>query len=88
MTRFAPDDRWILKLNRYQRDNLLWLLNVCGMGPPESAVPPFILANTGDWIGEIYWMLEGNSPEEFTPNCTADQLRQRVNRWMEDQKQG
>jgi hypothetical protein len=84
LNRFEPDDRWLLKLNRYQRDNLLWLINACGMGGAKKSVPPFTLANTGDWIGEIYWMLEGNSPEPTSPNRTVEELRQQVKDWMEE----
>ena len=27
---------WVLVLNTYQRDNLLWLLNMIGYGKPDS----------------------------------------------------
>lgn len=48
---------WNIQLSRYQRDNLLHLINVAGYGAcPECERLPPGLAN-GDWIGEIAWML-------------------------------
>jgi len=54
---------WVLVLNTYQRDNLLWLLNMIGYGKPENllidpiapdwTITPFHLLNTGDWVGEV-----------------------------------
>lgn len=65
--------RWVLVLNHYQRDNLLWLLNLVGYGavsddPADDGVQeknyghagpvkPFDVANNGDWLGEISIML-------------------------------
>src|SRR5689334_5138792 len=57
----GPDDpsgyegRWKLRLNRYQRDNLVWLFGLIGYGAP--GVWPFTLANNGDWAGEFPQML-------------------------------
>ena len=57
----GPDDpsgyegRWRLKINRYQRDNLVWLFNIIGYGAP--GIWPFTMANNGDWVGEIPQML-------------------------------
>ncbi len=48
-------DAFPLTLNQYQRDNLLWLLTCLGCG--ADAIGPFALANSGDWVGEIAWML-------------------------------
>lgn len=58
------DTRWVLVLNKYQRDNLVYLLHSIGYPAathshnermaPETAVGNF---NTGDWVGEIYWMV-------------------------------
>ena len=69
---------WVLVLNAYQRDNLLWLLNVIGYPVGESdewvskhgihndkEVKPFHLANTGDWVGEIAIALGAFEPEPF-----------------------
>lgn len=78
---------WTLNLNRYQRDNLLWLLNACGYphGNP-SVAPPFTSANTGDWIGEVTQMLAhpGKSPvigPNDHPNQDTDHLREAAERW-------
>lgn len=65
--------RWLLLVNRYQRDNLLWLLNLAGYGfttaghgeggvveharPLGGDAGDFRYANTGDWNGEIALML-------------------------------
>lgn len=62
---------WVMALNRYQRDNLLWLLQAMGYGAP--AIEPLHLAHTGDWVGEIANMLgtehwnEGKRSVEFIP---------------------
>ena len=41
---------WTLKLNKYQRDNLLWLMQLV----MEGKIPG---ANTGDWVAEFRGML-------------------------------
>lgn len=78
-------ERWVIELNRYQRDNLLWLLlAVWGCG-----VPPFDRAATGDWVGEIPWMLRlpGQESPQLTPDdhplCSVDELRRRVQDWLD-----
>lgn len=48
-----PPEVWTLTLNRYERDNLLNLLQAV-MEHDERAAGRF---NTGDWVGEIRWML-------------------------------
>lgn len=63
--RGLPANLWILVLSRYQRDNLLWLLHACGF--PSTAIEPFHLANTGDWLGEIAWMLAKDSSQIVYP---------------------
>ena len=89
----APEE-WHLTLNRYQRDNLLWLINAIGWPSPEAAtVEPFHLAHTGDWVGEIGWMLAepGKSPvldERARPNIAPEELRERVAAWLEAAIQG
>lgn len=56
---------WNITLNRYQRDNLLHLLRCCGYpAGNEDTAPPFTIANTGDWLGEIHNLLApGPTPE-------------------------
>jgi len=48
-----PPNTWTLTLNEYQRNNLLFLLNVCGYpyGNPHAVAE--MNFDTGDWIGEI-----------------------------------
>lgn len=81
---------WVLVLNKYQRDNLLWLLNACGF-PAGSGnrVEPFTCADTGDWLGEVCLMLVGESPYPGVvagdrPNVSFDVLRHRVESWVQD----
>jgi len=44
--------RWSLDLTKYERDNLLQLLNLIGF-PITTQVKPFEILNTGDWVGSI-----------------------------------
>lgn len=86
-------NEWILILNKYQRDNLLWLLNACGYpyGSGNSTtknqtVEPFNTANTGDWLGELCLMLMGPSQwpgivEGDRPNMSFEDLRKNVEQW-------
>lgn len=78
-------EEWVLTLNKYQRDNLLWLLNACGYPYPEGIVP-FTLANTGDWLGEIAIMLDPGGNQKLAdgdrPNHSIDQLRNDVDLFL------
>lgn len=87
-----PPETWTLTLNRYQRDNLLWLLNAIGY-PWGQRVEPFNLANTGDWVGEIAQMLgkihllDSHAgvfviDEADRPNLSLDGLKDRINEWV------
>lgn len=75
---------WNLELDEYQRDNLLWLLNLVGYPQPDaSAVEPFTFANTGDWVGEIVIMLrdtDGNMIAEGA-NEDPETIRKRIKQW-------
>lgn len=65
---------WPLMLNKYQRDNLITMIQACGY--LRKPIFPFQAMNTGDWLGELYWMLcEGPKP---TPNKSLEQLEQIV----------
>jgi len=88
---------WILVLSKYQRDNLLWLLNACGYpavsnpgdGKIAESVPPFTNANTGDWLGEMCIMLMGPSQwpgivKGDRPNKSFEDLRKDVQTWARD----
>ena len=48
---------WTLTLNKYQRDNLLWLLNKCGAPDSSHALDELRLHANGDWAWEIADML-------------------------------
>jgi hypothetical protein len=48
-----PPNTWTLTLNEYQRNNLLFLLNVCGYPYSNPHIIPEMNFDTGDWIGEI-----------------------------------
>jgi hypothetical protein len=81
-----------MTLNRYQRDNLLWYLNLIGYGDP--AVEPFNLANTGDWVGEVIRMLEKEAHTDEGvkktisiddgdhPNMSREQMIVAIERWI------
>lgn len=79
---------WPITLNRYQRDNLLWVFMLGGYypgpwkGPRPAPVRPFDALNTGDWFGEIPWMLvrDDESCEDAGPNVTVEEMRQRMAR--------
>ncbi len=69
---------WKLTLDKYQRDNLLSLLNACGY-PYGQGGPPFTVANTGDWMGEITLMLADEDGsiiigKNDRPNATPKEL--------------
>jgi len=74
-------DSWTIKLNKYQRDNLVWLLTV--VGGFKDIVEPFNMANTGDWVAEVTYLLDKpkGSPDD-RPNKTIDDLKQDVQRWL------
>lgn len=91
-----PPEIWTLTLNRYQRDNLLWLLNAVGY-PWDERVEPFTIANTGDWVGEIVQMLgkinqfDSHSghyaiDEADNPNVSRTELQSRIIEWVERQQ--
>lgn len=64
----SPDgETWVLSLNRYQRDNLLLLLNAVGFpaGNPH-ADPALRRYFTGDWNGEVVYMLA--KPDRAEPH--------------------
>lgn len=77
------NEKWTLELDKYQRDNLLWLLNACGYPNLANTVEPFNCANTGDWLGELALMLcnadgECSITEKDRPNTTFDDLRRSI----------
>lgn len=71
------DDEFTLKMDRYERDNLLALLHLIYIqkdGPP--------LAN-GDWAGQLYWKLapEGFKESEHNPNVPPDMQAEIIKVW-------
>lgn len=93
----ADKKEWVLVLNEYQRNNLLWLINACGYpyadrhGVPVGSVEPFTLANTGDWLGEVAIMLQRSGEDPILapgdrPNCGLEELRGRVEGWRDVSK--
>jgi hypothetical protein len=88
-SRYYPEyETWVIELNKYQRDNLLWLFSTIS-GP--NAAEPFTMANTGDWAGEIPYMLAkpGQSSlldENDRPNRTIDDLKSYIESWVKSKK--
>ena len=75
-----PEKVWVLTLNRYQRNNLLQLINFCGY-PAGEGIHPFTFMNNGDWLGEIGLMLsndlehpDAKLSSEDTPNMPKKTL--------------
>lgn len=66
----SGDTKWIIELDRYERDNLLSLINAIGWPPPynefsrvvmpDPALAPY---NSGDWVGQIGWKLKRSDGE-------------------------
>ncbi len=79
-------DVWKLELNEYQRNNLLWLLNLIGTPYPHAqSVQPFDLANTGDWVSELVTMLrdkDGNMISKESIESVGD-IQRAVDNWVE-----
>jgi len=83
---YPGSQTWVIELNKYHRDNLLWLFNVCGY-PWGHGVDPFTFANTGDWAGEIPNMLSKPGQnclldQEDYPNKSIQELRNQINNWL------
>jgi len=67
-------EQYTITLNKYQRDNLLWLLVLVWGGEIPGT-------NTGDWCGEIPQLLDPNANpselnEDVQPNTTIEQWRE------------
>lgn len=81
---FTPE--FVITLNRYQLDNLRWLLHLTGYREGER-VEPFHLADSGDWLGELYWKLNDVAPdmENDAPNRKPGETAHYVKIWVVDQ---
>jgi len=76
-------DDYVLHLNRYQRDNLVWLLTACGYpADMPGLVVPFVFANTGDWLGEVANMLECDKGVG-NPNMSLVELKEHIDAWRQ-----
>lgn len=93
-SRYYPaSDTWVIELNRYHRDNLVWLFNAIGypynQDGQAQAIEPFNFANTGDWVGEIHNMLaktDGILATSVHPNKTIEELKQNIADWLKSKK--
>jgi hypothetical protein len=74
---------WKLSLSKYHRDNLVSLLTAIGY-PHGGLIEPFHVANTGDWVGELWLDLQypADKGRPDQPNATPADLRQRVEAWL------
>ena len=82
-----PEETWNLHLDRYERDNLLMLLQVI----MSSEVKPLDILNTGDWVGQIRWKLSRRSgiddtKEKLCSNISVESLKERIGWWLEREK--
>lgn len=71
----VPQDKFPITLNRYQRDNLLWLLSLCNVWPLTAA-------DTGDWLGEIRWLLDPDGNTLIRPNITRAAFIETLNHML------
>jgi hypothetical protein len=78
---FNLGEKHIVTLNDYHVANLRALINAIGYPWNDGAIEesnPFWAANTGDWVGEIYWKL----PEvDFEPNATGEEMANEARKW-------
>jgi hypothetical protein len=83
---------WVIVLNKYQRDNLLWLLAAVGGAKDakgKSGIAPFTFAMNGDWAGEIPIMLKKPEQglgrleleEDDRPNGDLEALGKKITAW-------
>lgn len=67
------DNKHVIYLNEYQRSNLMELLKACGLA--RDGQPAVFDYHTGDWLAEIYWMLDKLGPVTHAPNVSLEDLR-------------
>lgn len=84
---FTDNDQiWSIPLNRYERDNLLFLLNAIGYG--AKPIKPFGVFNTGDWVGQVALKLRRQDgsysiDENDRPNASREQIELSVQGYRE-----
>lgn len=67
-----------VELNEYQVANLRSLIEACGYGGTMRQRSPLWVANTGDWIGEVYNLLP---VVDHPPNADSITLSERANQF-------
>lgn len=69
--------KFILEMDRYERDNLLALLHLIYA---QAGGPPL---GTGDWAGQLYWKLaeHGFDPHAHSPNASPVEQLKRLQQW-------
>lgn len=65
--------KYELTLNKYQRDNLKWLLSLHRVMTAINV--DYALCDTGDWLCQIYDML-GDEP--FDSNVSREMLKEQI----------
>lgn len=75
-----PDEEGTFTLTNYERANLQWLFALIGYSKDLTAasVYPFSIANTGDWVGQLYWKFGLDKDIDCVPNQTVEQTRERL----------
>lgn len=85
-------DIWLVALNRYERDNLVALLEMIGAG--GFRLDPFSILCNGDWAPDILYRLtkhnQGIKPnsefavlrEDDNPNSTVENIRKELDAWL------
>lgn len=87
LSRDHIQDTYLLRLDKYQRDNLVWLFKACGYPNGPDHILPFVFANSGDWLGEIALMLDCEKGVG-KPNRSLDALRESVESWLHSRRIG
>jgi hypothetical protein len=83
-----PEPSWKTTFSKYERDNLLFLLNMIGY-PYTEAVEPFNLLNNGDWLGQIVQKLKGPNgeivigPNDYCNAVSKSYLKESIQKWKE-----
>jgi hypothetical protein len=71
----------VLRLNDYQAANLRAALEAVGMGMTRVTPSPLGVLNSGDWAGELWWMVKDAAtgyPTNGTPESYAREANRRA----------
>jgi len=74
-------EHWIVELNDYQRNNLVWLLELVA-GGSKTSVTPFNFADNADWVGELLYKLKADTEPLGTTNDTRENIQKRIYEWL------